>query len=181
MIQDPLAPIKHKKRKKKKESELVTGLENLSHSEQITANAVAHKEKLLDEDTQVDISIEMKKTLLKDINDAVAQGCSQFPNKDFFLEVFYLKYDSLQNELHIKNKIIVTPLCPTPTHNHSVFHYHTDSGLEHLWTIPTLERGLEMIKNPMSVPKEEEPLFRHLVDFMDYTLRNKAKKLNGEI
>ncbi len=132
------------------------------------------------EKTVEEIAFEMaQKAIPEELNKAIAKGQAEFKGKDFYVEIF-IQQDPKLVSSHALPRAIVYPVCPTPTHEAAVWKIHGGTGVdEFLWMVPSVKEGLEMLNDPLNVTDKE--LFKDLLDFMDGTLRRRAKKLNGEI
>ncbi len=151
-------------------------IEDMTASESMIAARVANPET----DNDMDIAHEMAKSVGQELDDAIKVGQAHYKGRDFFIEMFLRKYSYLPDN-HIKPHFLVEPVCPTPTHGHSVWKIHGSGTVEFLWTVPHYEICVEMLKHCVHVPKEEHELLRYIVEFADGTLRERAKLLNGEI
>ena len=108
---------------------------------------------------------------------AIKVGKEEFKARDFYVEVF-IRQDPKLPANHAKPQANAMPFCPTPTHDAAVWRIRNGEP-EYLWMVPSVEYGLEMIANPLAVKDKE--LFKDLLDFMDGSLRRRAKQMNGEL
>ena len=70
---------------------------------------------------------------------------------------------------------------PTPDFDQTVYWCHRDTDtLEYLWCIPDIEQCMLMYQYKEQVPTHEYCLLKHVLDFADGTLLNKAKQYNKE-
>ena len=117
--------------------------------------------------------------LLRVINKGITLGSVEFAH----LSCFYVEVVIRRNEMIPENnwelKLNVFPVCPTPAHDTVVYKINNDGTNEFLWMIPSVKEGIKMLQDPLKVADRE--LFQNLLDFMDGTLRKKAKRLNGEL
>ncbi len=132
---------------------------------------------IMNEDTQMDVAQSMSVCISEELEKAIKIGLEEFKAKDFYVEIF-IRQDPKLPANHAIPKAIVYPHCPTPTHEAAVWRIHRGEP-EYLWMVPSVKDGLEMLQNPLAVQDKE--LFGDLLDFMDGSLRRRAKKLNGEI
>jgi hypothetical protein len=99
---------------------------------------------------------------------------------DFFVEVCILMNPVFKDIPEYK--MISRHTCPTPFPDRSVFHYiKKEDRLEFLWHVPAHEECAYYMNNKMFLHPSEYEALKNVEDYLDGTLLQKAKKLNGEI
>ena len=98
---------------------------------------------------------------------------------DMYVVVITKKEKLLQNVL--RNSFHTRSTCPTPDNDQTVFFWHDKTGdLEYLWTIPDAETCAVFSENALQVVPEERQLLGFVLDFLDGTLLQEARRRNGE-
>ncbi len=93
-----------------------------------------------------DVSHEIKKDLVKDINEAIEHGTKEMGDKAFYVAI-YEKYD-----LMLKRGLVrirkVTPYRPYPEQDSMVFHVYPDGAVYFCWELPHRSQMLNVLMNP---------------------------------
>lgn len=98
---------------------------------------------------------------------------------NFFVVVITKKEPLLENVL--RNYFISRKSCPGPDYDQAVYHFHGKTGdLELVWVVPSRDTCFYMIRNILTLPKEQKILLSYVIEFRDGTLFKVMKKLNGE-
>lgn len=95
-----------------------------------------------------DVNHEIKKDLVKDINEAIQTGRSsqEFNNKPFYLAI-YEKYDLMLKKGLVRIRKI-TKYRPYPEQDTMVFHVFPNDDVYFCWELPHRSQMLNMIMNP---------------------------------
>ncbi len=111
---------------------------------------------------------------------AVEQGLKDYMVGDFYVVVSTKKERLLPNVL--RNYFFTRFSCPSPEYDQTVYRYHrADDALEFLWVVPSKDACQHFYNNPLQTSEDERELLEYVLSFLDGTLLNRAKKLNGEI
>lgn len=127
-------------------------------------------------------TLEMGKEIMANIHKAIQDALLRpvYQNKNFYISLV----TTIDRMLHKpKNIPIVRLSCPTPVYKQSVWKYHYKSGgLEFLWSIPSMLRCQDVIKNPHKYKDDQESkLFaQFILLFESGELLEWVKKENGE-
>lgn len=93
-----------------------------------------------------DVNHEIKKDLVKDINEAIVEGSKEFPNKPFYLAI-YEKYD-----LMLKRGLVrirkVTKYRPYPEQDTMVFQVYPNGDIYFCWELPHRTQMINILACP---------------------------------
>lgn len=121
---------------------------------------------------------EMSQDYMKNLLEAVDRGYKDYPN-DFYV-VVVTKNEKLMPNV-FRNYFFNALACPTPTYDQTLFRYNRQAGrIEYIWTIPSKDACIYLLKNAHLVVKEEKQLLEFVQMFADGTLFKMAKKFNNE-
>jgi hypothetical protein len=107
-----------------------------------------------------DVNHEIKKDLVKDINEAIEKGRSHpdFVGKPFYL-AFYEKYD-----LMLKRGLVripkITGYRPYPEQDTMVFHVYPNDEVYFCWELPHRSQMLNILMNPDLYPQEQVDMIK---------------------
>lgn len=120
------------------------------------------------------------RTYLDELFTNITKGKELYPQKPcFFIEVF-TRQDKIM-VMTMVSTFIPRITCPTPTFNQTVYRYiRTEDVLEYIWTIPSNERCLYYLQNPIGKSEGESALIGFVHDLKDGTLEKIAQELNHE-
>jgi len=102
-----------------------------------------------------DVCHEIKKDLVKDINEAIEKGreADEFKGKPFYL-AFYEKYD-----LMLKRSLVripkITHYRPYPEQDMMLFHVYPNDDVYFCWELPHRSQMLNIVMNPTLYPQEQ--------------------------
>jgi hypothetical protein len=126
--------------------------------------------------------IELQRKMQEDYIDHLKQ-CIETHKKIFpadFYIVVITKNEKLMPNV-FRNYFSARISCPTPEYDQSVFKYHAkDEYVEYIWTVPSKDACIHLKENAQYVVKEEQQLLKFVLHFLDGTLDNVAKHMNGE-
>lgn len=109
--------------------------------------------------------------------------CAERGKKDFttdFYIVVITKNEKLMPNV-FRNYFFCRLSCPTPDYDQTVYKYkRVDNMPVFMWVIPSREASIHLMKNHLYVVSEERELLKYVIAFMDGTLGELAKELNGE-
>lgn len=102
-----------------------------------------------------DVNHEIKKDLVKDINEAIEQGRKHpdFINKPFYLAI-YEKYDLMLKKGLVRIRKI-TPYRPYPEQDSMVFHVFPNDEVYFCWELPHRTQMMNILMNPSFHPEEQ--------------------------
>lgn len=107
-----------------------------------------------------DVNHEIKKDLVKDINEAIQMGRSHadFINKPFYL-AFYEKYD-----LMLKRGLVripkITKYRPYPEQDTMVFHVYPNDDIYFCWELPHRSQMINITMNAELYPQEQVQMIK---------------------
>lgn len=107
-----------------------------------------------------DVNHEIKKDLVKDINEAIEAGRKHpdFVGKPFYL-AFYEKYD-----LMLKKGLVripkITKYRPYPEQDTMVFHVYPNDDVYFCWELPHRSQMINMVMNPDLYPPDQVQMIR---------------------
>ena len=126
--------------------------------------------------------VELQRKMQEDYIDHLKQ-CVE-THKKIFPEDFYVVVITKNEKLMpnvFRNYFSARLSCPTAEYDQSVFKYHAkDEYVEYLWTVPSKDACIHLKENAQYVVKEEQPLLKFVLHFLDGTLDRVAKHMNGE-
>ncbi len=93
-----------------------------------------------------DVNHEIKKDLVKDINEAIEQGTKEMGDKPFYLAI-YEKYDLMLKRGLVRIRKI-TKYRPYPEQDSMVFHAFPNGDVYFCWELPHRSQMLNMLMNP---------------------------------
>ena len=93
-----------------------------------------------------DVSHEIKKDLVKDINEAIEQGEKEMEGKPFYLAI-YEKYDLMLKKGLVRIRKI-TKYRPYPEQDSMVFHIYPGGTVYFCWELPHRSQMLNVLMNP---------------------------------
>lgn len=98
---------------------------------------------------------------------------------DFYVVVITKNEKLLPNVF--RNQFFARLTCPTPDYDQSVYKYYCNKEqLQYVWTIPSQDACIHLLKNELLVDKSESELLNFVKQFSEGKLFKMAKKLNGE-
>lgn len=126
--------------------------------------------------------IEIERVMQKEYLDNLIECCQthkqQFPGNFFVIVI--TKNEKLMPNV-FRNYFYARQSCPTPDYDQSVFAYNReDDRLEYVWTIPSKDTCIHLLKNYNDVAESEKQLLNFVFQFAHGTLMELAKKYNGE-
>lgn len=92
-----------------------------------------------------DVTHEIKKDLVQDINEAIVQGQKQIPNKPFYLAI-YEKYDLMLKKGLVRIRKI-TKYRPYPEQDSMVFHIYPNGDIYFCWELPHRAQMTNVLMN----------------------------------
>jgi hypothetical protein len=93
-----------------------------------------------------DVSHEIKKDLVKDINEAIEEGTKNFGDKPFYLAI-YEKQDLMLKKGLVRIRKI-TQYRPYPEQDSMVFHIYPEGSVYFCWELPHRSQMLNILMNP---------------------------------
>lgn len=93
-----------------------------------------------------DVNHEIKKDLVKDINEAIEQGLKEMEGKPFYLAI-YEKYDLMLKKGLVRIRKI-TKYRPYPEQDSMVFHIYPNGDVYFCWELPHRSQMLNIVMNP---------------------------------
>jgi hypothetical protein len=93
-----------------------------------------------------DVNHEIKKDLVKDINEAIDYGAKEMGNKPFYLAI-YEKYDLMLKRGLVRIRKI-TKYRPYPEQDSMVFHVYPGGDIFFCWELPHRTQMLNILMNP---------------------------------
>lgn len=126
----------------------------------------------------IELERAMQEDYIKNIGEAVDAGIKQWTT-DFYIVVI-TKNEKLMTNV-FRNYFTARQSCPTPEYDQSVFKYKATAGtVEYIWTVPSKDSVIHLIKNSHEVVNAEKELLMMCRKFVDGSLFLLSKKLNGE-
>lgn len=126
--------------------------------------------------------IELQRAMQEDYIDHLKQ-CIE-THKKIFQDDFYVVVITKNEKLMpnvFRNYFSARLSCPTSEYDQSVFKYFAKTEhVEYLWTVPSKDTCIHLKENAHLVVKEEQQLLTFVMQFLDGTLDNVAKHMNGE-
>jgi hypothetical protein len=92
-----------------------------------------------------DVNHEIKKDLVKDINEAIETGCKEMDGKPFYLAI-YEKYDLMMKRGLVRIRKI-TKYRPYPEQDTMVFHVYPGSAVYLCWELPHRSQMINILMN----------------------------------
>jgi len=107
-----------------------------------------------------DVNHEIKKDLVKDINEAIEQGMlsDEFKGKPFYLAL-YEKYDLLMKKGLVRLRKI-TKYRPYPEQDSMVFHVYPNNEVYFCWELPHRTQMINILANADFYPPEQVNMIR---------------------
>jgi hypothetical protein len=93
-----------------------------------------------------DVAHEIKKDLVKDINEAIEQGTKEMGGKPFYLAI-YEKYDLMLKKGLVRIRKI-TKYRPYPEQDMMLFHVYPNEEVYFCWELPHRSQMLNILMNP---------------------------------
>lgn len=93
-----------------------------------------------------DVSHEIKKDLVKDINEAIEQGTKEMGDKPFYLAI-YEKYDLMLKKGLVRLRKI-TKYRPYPEQDMMLFHVYPNGDVFFCWELPHRSQMINILMNP---------------------------------
>lgn len=93
-----------------------------------------------------DVSHEIKKDLVKDINEAIEQGSKEMGDKPFYLAI-YEKYDLMLKKGLVRIRKI-TKYRPYPEQDMMLFHVYPNGDVYFCWELPHRSQMMNILMNP---------------------------------
>lgn len=93
-----------------------------------------------------DVNHEIKKDLVNDINEAIAEGVKQMGEKPFYLAI-YEKYDLMLKKGLVRIRKI-TKYRPYPEQDSMVFHVYPGGAVYFCWELPHRTQMMNILMNP---------------------------------
>jgi len=93
-----------------------------------------------------DVNHEIKKDLVKDINEAIEQGTKEMGDKPFYLAI-YEKYDLMLKKGLVRIRKI-TKYRPYPEQDMMLFHVYPNGDVYFCWELPHRSQMMNMLMNP---------------------------------
>lgn len=126
----------------------------------------------------VELERSMQEDYLDNLKECITTHQKLFPG-DFYIVVITKNEKLMPNVF--RNYFSARMSCPTPEYDQSVFKYvKASEHVEYLWTVPSKDTCIHLKENAQYVVKEEQELLRFVLHFLDGTLLNVSKHLNGE-
>lgn len=101
-------------------------------------------------------------------------------NKDFYVEVC-IRMNALMPGVP-EFYMLSRESCPTPFQDRAVFRYdRCKDAIFFLWHVPSVQECNYYITNMLNLRDDEHEAARNVLNFMDGTLLQQAKALNGEV
>lgn len=137
---------------------------------------------LLQKQPETQSPIELERKMQEDYIDHLKQ-CIE-THKKVFPEDFYVVVITKNEKLMpnvFRNYFSARLSCPSAEYDQSVFKYFAKTEhLEYIWTVPSKDTCIHLKDNAQYVVKEEQQLLKFVLQFLDGTLDNIAKHMNGE-
>lgn len=105
-----------------------------------------------------DVNHEIKKDLVKDINEAIEQGQKQMGDKPFYLAI-YEKYDLMLKKGLVRIRKI-TKYRPYPEQDSMVFHVYPNGDIYFCWELPHRTQMLNILMNPDLYPQTQVEMIK---------------------
>jgi hypothetical protein len=105
-----------------------------------------------------DVNHEIKKDLVKDINEAIEMGTKEMGDKPFYLAI-YEKYDLMLKKGLVRIRKI-TKYRPYPEQDSMVFHAFPNGDVYFCWELPHRSQMMNMIMNPDLYDKAQVELIK---------------------
>lgn len=99
-----------------------------------------------------DVNYEIKKDLVKDINEAIEKGSKEMPGKPFYLAI-YEKYDLMLKKGLVRIRKI-TKYRPYPEQDMMAFHIYPNGDVYFCWELPHRSAMMNILNNPDLFPPE---------------------------
>lgn len=93
-----------------------------------------------------DVNHEIKKDLVKDINEAIEQGQKEIGDSPFYLAI-YEKYDLMLKRGLVRIRKI-TKYRPYPEQDMMLFHVYPNNDVYFCWELPHRSQMMNMVMNP---------------------------------
>lgn len=93
-----------------------------------------------------DVTTEIKKDLVKDINEAIEQGTKEMGDKPFYLAI-YEKYDLMLKKGLVRIRKI-TKYRPYPEQDMMLFHIYPNGDIYFCWELPHRSQMMNMLMSP---------------------------------
>lgn len=100
-----------------------------------------------------DVNHEIKKDLVKDINEAIEAGTKEMGDKPFYLAI-YEKYDLMLKKGLVRLRKI-TKYRPYPEQDSMVFHVFPNGEVYFCWELPHRSQMLNIVMNPQLYEPEQ--------------------------
>jgi len=100
-----------------------------------------------------DVTHEIKKDLVKDINEAIEQGSKEMGNKPFYLAI-YEKYDLMLKKGLVRIRKI-TKYRPYPEQDMILFHIYPNGDVYFCWELPHRTQMINILMNPGLYDEEQ--------------------------
>lgn len=105
-----------------------------------------------------DVNHEIKKDLVKDINEAIEMGQKEMENKPFYLAI-YEKYDLMLKKGLVRIRKI-TKYRPYPEQDSMVFHVFPGESVYFCWELPHRSQMLNILMNPDLYDRKQVDMIR---------------------
>jgi hypothetical protein len=106
-----------------------------------------------------DVNHEIKKDLVKDINEAIEQGEKEMNGKPFYLAI-YEKYDMMLKRGLVRIRKI-TKYRPYPEQDTMVFHVYPGGTVYFCWELPHRSQMMNVLMNPGLYDPEYVQVIKH--------------------
>jgi len=100
-----------------------------------------------------DVNHEIKKDLVKDINEAIEAGAKEMGDKPFYLAI-YEKYDLMLKKGLVRIRKI-TKYRPYPEQDMMLFHVYPNGEVYFCWELPHRSQMLNIVMNPDLYDQEQ--------------------------
>lgn len=100
-----------------------------------------------------DVNHEIKKDLVKDINEAIEQGIQEMGDKPFYLAI-YEKYDLMMKRGLVRIRKI-TKYRPYPEQDMMLFHVYPNGDVYFCWELPHRSQMMNIVMNPDLYDQEQ--------------------------
>jgi hypothetical protein len=105
-----------------------------------------------------DVNHEIKKDLVKDINEAIVAGQKEMGDKPFYLAI-YEKYDLMLKKGLVRIRKI-TKYRPYPEQDSMVFHVYPNNDVYFCWELPHRSQMMNILMNPDLYPHSQVEMIR---------------------
>jgi len=106
-----------------------------------------------------DVNHEIKKDLVKDINEAIEQGTKEMPGKPFYLAI-YEKYDLMLKRGLVRIRKI-TKYRPYPEQDMMCFHVYPNGDVYFCWELPHRTQMLNILMSPDLFDPKRVEMIKH--------------------